>query len=170
MCGARIRRAPGRPRRLAPSGFRSREEMDFSSRHLLLSAADRAQHPRVREAAAKDARHSFLDFFFRGLWILIEKNLGRENDAAQAITTLRGLLIDERLLNGVRFLGGAQAFDSDDLGALHRSHFSSTGANRLSLNHYRAGSALSEAAAEFRAAQAEVVAQHVEQRSCRIDI
>jgi hypothetical protein len=29
---------------------------------------------------------------------------------------------------------------------------------------------LSETAAEFRAAQAQVVAQHVQQRSCRIDV
>ena len=110
------------------------------------------------------------NFFFRGLGIFIEKRFGGKNHAAQAIAALRGLLFDERFLNRVRLVDRAQTFESDDLGALHRFHRRDAGAHRLALHEDRAGSALSEAAAEFRAAQAEVVAQHVKQRRGRIDV
>src|ERR1700722_4088118 len=157
----------GRPATLE---FRFREEMDFSSRHLLFRAADRAQHARVREAAAQDARHSFLDFFFRGLGMFVEKSFGRKNNSVQAIAALRGLLFDERFLNGVRLVNRAQSLELDNFDALHRFHRCDAGANSLALHNNRAGSALSEAAAEFRSAQAKIVNQQVKQRRCRIDI
>ena len=144
--------------------------MDFSSRHFLLRAPDRAKHARVGEATAQDAGHSFLDLPFRRLGIFIEKGFGGEDDAVQAIAALRGLLFDEGFLDGVRLVDGAQPFESDDLDAQHRLDRGDAGADRLALYKNRAGSALSETAAEFRAAQAQVVAQHVQQRSCRIDV
>src|ERR1700689_4430345 len=153
MHGGKNRHAPGHPQHPAPLWFQSRTEMDFSSCHLLLRAADRAQHARVRETPAQDARHSFLDFFFRGLGILVEKNFGGKNHATQAIAALRGFLIDERLLNRMRLVDGSQTFERDDLESLHRFHRSSAGANRLSLHHDGAGSALPEATPEFWPAQ-----------------
>src|SRR4029077_15404814 len=125
---------------------------------------------RVREAAAEDARHSLLDLFFRRLGIFVEKSLGGENDAIQAIAALRGLLLDERFLDGVRLVDGAQTFEGDDLDALYRFHPRDAKGNRLAFHQDRAGSALSQAAAELRATQTEIVAQHVKQRRCRIDV
>src|ERR1700722_10454214 len=144
--------------------------MDFSSRHLLVRAADRAQHASVREAAAKDARHSFLDFFFSCLGMLVEKSFSGENYAVQAKAALGSLLFNESFLYRMRLVDRAQPFQRDDLKALNRFHRRDAGAHRLALHKDRAGSALAEATAEFRAAQAEVIAQHVQQRRGWIDV
>ena len=49
-------------------------------------------------------------------------------------------------------------------------HRRDAGADRLAFHDHRAGAALAQAAAEFRAAQAEIVAQRIEQRSRRIEV
>ena len=53
--------------------------------------------------------------------ILVEERLGGQDDAAQAEAALRGLLVDERLLNRMRLLGRAQAFERRDLGTGDRA-------------------------------------------------
>src|SRR5258708_26147786 len=129
--------------------------MSFSSRHLLSRAPNRAKHASMREATAQNTRHYFLDFLLRRLGIFIQKSFGGHNDAIQAKAALRGLLFDERFLDGMRLVDGAQTFESDDLDSLHRFHRCDTGADRLALHKHRARSALTQPATEFRATQPE---------------
>ena len=124
----------------------------------------------MRETPAEHARHRFLNLFFAGLRILVEKRFGGQNHAAQAKSALRGILVDKGLLNGVRFFDRAQAFESRNFHALHGLDRSDAGADRLALYNHGAGSALAEAAAEFRAAQLQIVAQGVQKRRCGIKI
>jgi hypothetical protein len=56
------------------------------------------------------------------------------------------------------------------IGALHRAGRHDAGADRLAVDVDRAGAALGDPAAEFRAGQAELVAQHPEQRRIRLDV
>ena len=73
---------------------------------------------RVREAAAEHAGHRLLDLGVARLRVLIEERLRREDDAVQAEAALRRLLVDERLLNRMRLLDGAEPFERRDLGAV----------------------------------------------------
>src|SRR5688572_28314103 len=66
---------------------------------------DRANHPCVCKAAAQHARHRLPDLRLGRPRILIEKRFRREDDAAQAEAALRGLLVDEPLLDWVWILG-----------------------------------------------------------------
>ena len=120
-------------------------------------------------------RHSTPDSAWRisssvAFGLLIEQRLGREDDAAQAEAALRRLLVDERLLDRMRTLGRAEPFERGDLGAgygLHRRH---ARPDRLAVHDHGAGAALAEPAAELRAAQRQIVAEHVEERRRRVGI
>ena len=65
-------------------------------------AADRLQHPGVDEAAAQHARQRLLHLGVGGARIAVEQRLGGQDHAAQAEAALRGLLVDERLLQRMR--------------------------------------------------------------------
>ena len=55
------------------------------------------------------------DFFLAGIWIAVQQNLGSHDHAVGAVAALSSLLIDERSLQRVRFLGGTQSLERDDL-------------------------------------------------------
>ena len=122
----------------------------------------------MREAAAEDARHSFLDFLLRCLRILVEECFGCQDDAIQTIAALRGLFFDEGFLNGVQPVYRAQPFERDNFKILHRLHRRDAGADRLAFHEDRAGSALAETATELRAVEGEVVTQYIKQRHTEV--
>src|ERR1035437_10809563 len=100
-----------------------------------------------------------------GFFVLGEECGGLHDHAVDAIAALRGLLVDERLLHRMALLGRAEAFQRHHL--LLRTHSRQRRGARLHggavyVDH--AGAALAESAAEARAVQAEIVAQHIEQR------
>src|SRR6185436_4817585 len=73
------------------------------------------EHAHVGEAAAQDTGERLLDLFVRCARIAIEKGLRGQDDAAQAEATLRSLLVDERLLQRMRFLDRPQPLERGDL-------------------------------------------------------
>ena len=127
-------------------------------------------HAHVREAAAEHARQRLLDFRFAGFRILVEKSFRRQNHAVQAEPALRGLFVDERLLNRMRFFRRAQPFERHDLLAGHSAHRRHAGPHRRAVHDRRTGAALAQAAAELRAAQLQIVAQGIEQGSRGVEI
>src|SRR5262249_50077625 len=94
----------------------------------------------------------------------------RHDDGVQAEAALGSLLVDERLLNRMWTLDGAEPLERRDLCVVERANRGDAGANGSPTCDHGAGSTLAEAAAEFRAAQVEIVAQHVKERRCRVDV
>src|SRR2546421_7611982 len=95
--------------------------------------------------------------------IAIEQGLGRHDHAVAAIPALARLLLDERPLERMQPLGGAEPFDRRDVAlgdARDRRH---AGAHGLAVHQYRARAALREPAAELGAVQLEIVAQYIKE-------
>jgi hypothetical protein len=76
---------------------------------------------------------------------------------------LRGLLVDEGLLEGMRVLLGAKALQGDDLAVADGGHGSLAGSCCPAVNKHRAGTTLSQAATEFGAIQFELIAKNEEE-------
>ena len=102
--------------------------------------------------------------------MFIEQRLCREHHTAEAEAALGRFLIDERLLNRVRFFRRSQAIQRRDLLLFYRADWHHAGAHRLPAYEDRAGPALCQAAAELGSAQLQFVAEHIQQRSFRIDL
>src|SRR5882757_6948696 len=132
----------------------------------------RAQHrthdPVMGAAAAEVERQSFAHLLLAGMRLGVENRLGGRDHAVDAVAALGRLLGDEGLLQRMRLFHAAQAFDGDDLGLADLRQRYHAGARRLSIDQDRAGPALPQAAAEFGAIEAEIVAQDVEQRRVRL--
>src|SRR5262249_60647286 len=89
---------------------------------------------------------------------------GGDAEPRGAVAALCGLLRDERGLERIGLLGAAQALDGDNVAVAHSARRRDAGADGPPADEDGARSALGEAAAEVRAGEAEIVAQHVEQR------
>src|SRR5882757_9973794 len=97
------------------------------------------------------------------LRVVREQRLRRHDHSVAAIAALAGLFIDERPLQGTRVLRRPQTFDRRDAtlaGGADRIH---ARALFYPVDEHAACAALRLTAAEFGAAQLEVVAQNVEQ-------
>src|SRR6266568_4896102 len=75
---------------------------------------DRTQNSIMRPAAADVAVERLRDFGPRRRRIAVEQCLRRDEDAAEAIAALAGLLIEESLLQGMRLFGRAETLDGRD--------------------------------------------------------
>ena len=127
-------------------------------------------HSLMPEAAAQHAGQRLLNLFVGRLRRAIDERFGGEHDAAEAEAALRGLLIDECLLDGMRFLWCAEPFERGDVAARNGFHRRDARPNRLAFDDDRARATLAEPAAEFRPVHGELVAQDIEQRRRLIDI
>src|SRR3954469_1179160 len=83
-----------------------------------------------------------------------EERFRPHSHALAAIAALAGLLLDERLLDRMQLLLGAQAFDRLP-GALHRGDRRAARADGLAVDQHGAGAALRKAAAELRPVELE---------------
>ena len=104
------------------------------------------------------------DLFPRRRRVMVEQCLGCDQDAGQAIAALAGLLVDKGLLQRMRPVRRAQAFDRHDVLAGDGRDRLAAGFLRPAVDQHHAAAALFEAAAEFGPHQTEMVAQNVEQR------
>src|SRR5262245_2184756 len=157
---ARIAPARGTVR-IAPA--RSRSWLHLPGRAL--HGADDAV---VRGAAAEVPVQRLLDLGLRWSRVPVEQGLGRHDHAVAAEAALAGLLGDERALEGLELLDRPQALDCRDLALDRRRGRRDARPRGAAVDEDRARPALSQAAAELRAVQLEIVAQDVEQRGIRI--
>ena len=127
-------------------------------------ARDGAEHPGVSEAAAEHRGQRLADLRVARLRMLVQECLRGQDDAAQAESALRGLLLDERALDRVRSIRGAEALEGGDLRSADGGDRHHTRPGRAAVDEHGARSALAEAAAELRAAEREIVAEDVEER------
>ena len=125
---------------------------------------------RMAAAAANQALERTRHLFRGGVWVLVKKRFGGQNPAVQAIAALEGLRLDERRLDRVGMLGGAETLQGDDFFSVcagDRKHARSHG-NLVKKHGARA--ALAESATEARIIEAGVVAENIEERALGIDI
>src|SRR5262245_37232441 len=117
--------------------------------------AGRAQHGRddavVGAEAAEISGKSHADILHGRYRISIDQRLRRHDHAVDAIAALGRLLGDEGALQRIRLVDCSQAFNRGDLRVAERPDFGDAGADGLALHQHRAGAALREPAAEFRA-------------------
>src|SRR6185437_15638902 len=138
---------------------------------LLRGALNRPHDAHVRAASAQNAVQCVLDIVAAGLRVVVEQCLGRHDHAVHAIAALHRLLIDESLLERVRFIDASQALERGDLVACRGRQRHDTGSYGRAVHDNGAVHACGQAAAEFRPMQFEVVAQRVQQHAVgrRID-
>jgi len=112
----------------------------------------------MRAAAAEIDVHEPADLRLRRRGIFLEQRLRPHDHPRDAEPALRRLLFDERALHVSRSLDGAQAFQCLDSAALQDRNGNDAGENGRAVDHDRAGTALTQAAAEFGAVQLQVIA------------
>ncbi len=96
----------------------------------------------MRAAAAQVAVEGLPHLGIGGLRIAVEQRLGAHDDPGDAVAALRGLLLDERVLQGMQPPGGAQALDGDDRLAHHGGNRNVARLDRRALDQHGAGPAL----------------------------
>ena len=131
--------------------------------HRLGRALHRAKNAHVRAAAAQIRHHVPANVIVGRRRIRFEQSLRAHDHARDAITALRGLLIDERLLQRTRIVGRAQSFDCRNLASGKRRDRRNARERRLAVDHHRASAALAEPATEFGAVHREMIAKHIEE-------
>lgn len=89
---------------------------------------------------------------------------GRTDLAGSAVATLEAVTLDEGALHGVQAIGIAQAFDRHDLVVLMHHGERQTGVDAPAVDQHRAGAALPVITPLLGPAQAQMLAQRVEQR------
>src|SRR5215468_7569034 len=119
---------------------------------------------------AQHARHRPPHLSIRRLRVPVQEYFGCHNDAIDTESALHGLLVDERFLNRMGFLDRSEPLECRDFRSRHSGHGRDARTNRLTLDNHRAGSALTKTAAELRSTESEFVAEHVEQRSLRVQV
>ena len=121
-------------------------------------------------AAAQIWLHPAADFGISGRRVAVEQRLRAHYHAGDAIAALRRLLIDEGLLQRARLVFRAKPFDRRDRPVLHRDDRQQAGVDWFASDNDGAGTALAEAATEFRTVEGELAAQRVKQRRRRVDV
>src|SRR5215203_394123 len=129
--------------------------------------SDRAHDAHVRAASTQVRRERRRDLIACRARRLREQGCGAHDHPVHAVAALRGLLVDERLLQRVRTLGCPKSLECDDLLAHDGRDVRHAGASRGAVNVNGARAALAEPAAESRTVEGELVAEHVEQRRVR---
>lgn len=122
----------------------------------------------MRPASAQMTFKGEADVVIARVGVEIEQSLGGERHRRDAVATLRGLFLDERLLHRVQAAGATDPLGGDDLTAGERTGWLDAGRDHLTFDEHRAGTALFERASEFRGGQPELVAQDEQQRCGRV--
>src|SRR5689334_11076408 len=135
----------------------------------LRSRANRGVDALVAAAAADVAEHGVVDLLVRGCGGFREQGRGLHDLAALAVPALRHADVAPGDLDRM-FAGRMEAFDRGDGLAADVGHRDAAGANGFTVEMNGTGAAERYATAEFRAGQAEFVAQKPQQRHRRIAV
>src|SRR5437588_3689786 len=147
----------------SPPVARKARRESISAPSLGGGAQHRANDARVAPAAAEVASQRLPHLLLARARGVREQRARGHHHAGRAVAALRGLLGDERRLDGIGPIVRAEPLDGHDVLADDRARGRVARAHRPPIDEDRAGAALREAAPEFRAAQPEVVTQQVEE-------
>src|ERR1700730_18770523 len=129
---------------------------------------DRGPDALVRPTPADVAAHRRVDVGLRRALARGEQRGRAHHLAGLAVSALGHVLLDPRLLHGMEPAAPRQALDVRDTTAFHRRDRRHAGAHRGAVHVHGTGPAEGHAAAELRAGEIEILAQHPEERLCRI--
>src|SRR6266851_2057808 len=121
-------------------------------------------------AAAADVGDRGVDVGVGRLRLRLEQSRHRHDHAGLAVAALRHVVIDPRLLHLVQGLARGQAFDRGDLSVAHCADRYGARAHRDAVDVHGAGAALGDAAAVLGAGEADLFADHPQQRRGRVDV
>src|SRR6266513_4997240 len=125
---------------------------------------DRLEDLLIPGAAAKVARNGFLDSFPVGHSFFVEERFRGHQDPGGAVAELRGAEVGDSRLQGMQLRAAAEALDRFHRAALALGGQHQAGKLRCAVDQHGAGAALAQLAAVLGAGEAEVLAQHLEQR------
>ncbi len=119
----------------------------------------------MADAAAVVAGESLRYLLACGMGIVIEQSAGCHDDAGSAVAALESVLINERLLDGVKLVchGVLKTFDRGDLGTVALNGKSDAGCNSISVYYNGAAAAGALGAGLFSACQVKAVAKGLAQ-------
>src|SRR5579862_6832256 len=144
--------------------------MRGGARIALRHATDCAQNPHVRAATAEVRRHVAANLGVARRGIRVEQRLRAHDHAGDAIAALRRLLVEERALQRIRIVHAAQRLDRANRAPAEHRDRRDAREHSLAVDDDRARAALTEAAAELRAVQLQMVPQHVKKRRIGIGV
>jgi hypothetical protein len=98
----------------------------------------------------------------------LEQRNRPDDHPRNAVAALRGLLVDERLLHRMQAPVARESLGRHDPATDERIDARGAGRGRHAVHQDRAGEALLEPAAVFCGSQAEIVAQHLQERRIRL--
>ena len=125
--------------------------------------------PLVGAATADVSTHKVVDVGVGGLWFFCKKRDCGHDLAGLAVATLGNIFLDPSHLHGMGAIGG-KTFNGGDLFSGHTRDRQHTRARRFSVDVHGAGTALHDAAPEFRPGHIEGVAKHPQERHILADV
>src|SRR3954451_3513577 len=123
----------------------------------------------VAGAAAQVGGAPGADVVVGGTGILPQQRGGEHEEAGGAVAALQAVGVGERLLQRVELAVLGQPLDGLDVQVVGLDAEHEAGARRLALDEHGAGATDAVLAADVRAGEAEVVAQHVGERAPGLD-
>jgi hypothetical protein len=96
-----------------------------------------------------------------------EKSGHSDDHAVQAIATLRGLFLDESILDKVQVVNCSKAFEGHDLSSLDSACFDSARTHRTTVDKDRTRAALTKSTSVFGAVEPKIVAEDEQERGIR---
>src|SRR5262249_16645858 len=114
--------------------------------------------------------HVLPDLRRRRLRVALEQRVRANDQAGYAEPALGRLFLDEGALHRPWICDRAEAFERPDPGALEDGNRNDAREYRPPFDEHGTRAALAQAAAVFGTVQLQVIAQHVEQGRCRIDV
>src|ERR1700758_2736377 len=118
----------------------------------------------MRPAPAFEPRKTVADLLLRGVRGVAQQRRRSHDPAVEAIAALRHLLGDESCLQRMRLVRRAEPGEGRKLGPGRRRYRQRAGPRRRTVDMDGARPALREPTAEMRIVEAELIAQHVEER------
>ena len=115
----------------------------------------------MRAATAKIGPHVIADFIVCRIRLGVQQCLRAHHHSGNAIATLRGFLVDKRLLQFVRLAILEQPFERRDLAVTHCGDWQDAREGWAPVDMNGASTALPQAAAESRTVQSDIVPQNI---------
>src|SRR5665213_147278 len=119
---------------------------------------------RVSSAAAEVRVERLADLRLAGRALVLQQRDGAYDHAGNAVAALRCLLLEEGLLHGMQLIAGSEPLERHDAPPGEGLHGRRATRGGLAVDENRTRIALLEAASELGRGQAEIVAQHRQQR------
>lgn len=117
----------------------------------------------MSEATAQYASKRFPNLLVGGIRFFVQHGFGGEDYAAETKPALSSALIDKGLLNRMRFLRSAEAFQGGNFVLANGAYREHAGARGLAVQDDRASSALGQAASELWTVQSKLIGKNEEQ-------